>query len=307
MLIDVHIHAGEIGPHYPDWWIEELYRFWGSEHFRMDGDPHDTAGQRLVKTMDRVGIDIACVMSSDHRRVYRDRRGPYTPNDFVAEVISVDTHRLVGTCSVDPIRDPYAGVQEVRRMVERHGFRCIKIYPSYDHFYPADESCWELYRTAIELDIPVQFHMGWTPCVNAPMKYQLPHLLDEVGIRFPDLKVIVAHLGYPWVEECACLLAKHENFYADLAYWGTFPPEKILRHLNDFRVMCSFDKLLYGSENSHTRMFPEVVRGLNDVADDHGFPKIEEKDMEKLMWWNAARLLKIPVPEEDPAARAATR
>ena len=75
------------------------------------------------------------------------------------------------------------------------------------HWYTAQvpdgmlESAIMEYEKAIELDIPVHFHMGWTPLINAPMKYQDPVLLDEVGIRFRQLKVIVAHLGY-WISAC---------------------------------------------------------------------------------------------------------
>src|SRR5438132_9198482 len=29
MIIDCHVHAGELNKHYPVWWIEELYRVWG--------------------------------------------------------------------------------------------------------------------------------------------------------------------------------------------------------------------------------------------------------------------------------------
>lgn len=295
MLIDCHIHLGECATHYPKWWVEELYRPWGgADSFWPEGESDETPGQRLLAMMDAAGIDKACVMTSDHRRVYRRTRGPYTPNEHLLEVIATDPDRLFGTCSVDPLRDPYAGTQEIRRLVTDHGVRAIKLYPSYDHFYPADRACWPIYELAIELDIPIQFHMGWTPCINAPMKYQPPHLLDDVGIDFPDLKVIVAHLGFPWVEEGICLLAKHDNFHADIAYWGTFPQEKILRHLDDFRVMCGFEKLLYGSENATSRWFPQVVYGLNDVAEKKGYHPIADDDMEKFTWRNAARLYKIP-------------
>lgn len=297
MLIDVHVHSGEIGPHFPDWWAAEIYRMWGGTgNFRAPGG-EGTPAQRLLAQMDEAGIDKACVMVADHRRVYRDSDGPYVPNDYLVDFLATDPERLYGTASVDPVRDPHAGVETIRRMVTEHGIRAIKLYPTYDHFYPADEVCWPIYQLAIELDIPVQIHMGWTPTVNAPMKYQPPHLLDEVGIRFPDLKVIVAHLGYPWVEEAICLLAKHRNFHADLAYWGAFGPEKILRHLEDFRIFCTFDKLLYGSENSHTSMFPAVVRGLNDTAERRGFTPISDTEMELFSWRNAARLFKIDVNE----------
>lgn len=295
MLIDVHVHIGELEEHFPRWWADEIYRHWGgSENFRAGGPEDEPPAQRLLRQMDEIGIDKACVMTSDHRRVYADAEGPYVSNDYLVEFIEADRDRLFGTCSVDPLRSPYEGVQEIRRMVSEHGVRAVKLYPAYDHFYPADEACWPIYRAAVDLDIPVQFHMGWTPTVNAPMKYQPPHLLDEVGIRFPDLKVIVAHLGYPWVEEATCLLAKHPNFHADLAYWGTFPPQKILRHLEDFRNLCSFDKLLYGSENSHTAVFPDVVRSLNKVAAEEGYRQLTDEEMELFTWRNAAQLFKIP-------------
>lgn len=55
-------------------------------------------------------------------------------------------------------------------MVTDHGIRAIKLYPTYDHFFPADEVCWPIYELAVALDIPVQIDMGWTPTINAPMK-----------------------------------------------------------------------------------------------------------------------------------------
>lgn len=296
MLIDVHIHAGEVGRHYPEWWAAELYRLHGGgSGLRIPGDPDLPPGKRLLKLMDETGIDKAVLMTSDHRRVYVDREGPYTPNEWLLEVIETDRTRLFGMCSVDPLRDPYQGAQEVRRMLEEHDIRALKLYPTYDHFYPADERCWPLYRLAIEHDIPVMFHMGRCSIVNAPMKYQPPHLLDEVGMRFPELKVIVAHLAFPWVEECVTLLQRHEHFHGDIAYWDKFPSEKILRHLSDFRVLCSFEKLLYGSENAYTATFPTKIRGLNDVAEKLGFEKLSDEDMEHLTWRNAARLFKIDI------------
>jgi hypothetical protein len=32
MIIDCHVHAGELNKHYPIWWIDELYRVWGGVH-----------------------------------------------------------------------------------------------------------------------------------------------------------------------------------------------------------------------------------------------------------------------------------
>src|SRR5262249_51755172 len=69
-----------------------------------------------------------------------------------------------------------------------------------------------IYKKLVELDVTMQVHMGWTPCKNAPMRFQQPYLLDDVGARFPELKVVIAHVGWPWVEECLAVVAKWENF-----------------------------------------------------------------------------------------------
>jgi predicted TIM-barrel fold metal-dependent hydrolase len=42
-------------------------------------------------------------------------------------------------------------------------------------------------------------------------------LLDEVAREFPDLRIVISHLGYPWVEEAVAILGKHRNVYADVA------------------------------------------------------------------------------------------
>ena len=297
MIIDCHVHAGKIGEHYPEWWVAELYRPWGGVPQWDPSLAHLSVGQCLLKQMNDHGIDVMCIMTSDHRRVYPDRKGPYTPNEFLLEVRADAPDRFVCTCGLDPLRDPYEAVRELERCVREWDFRAVKVYPSYDHFYPADERLFPLYEKALELDIPVQFHMGWTPCVNAPMKYQPPWLLDDVGIRYPQLKVVMCHLGWPWVEQAMATIAKHDNFHADMAYLAWFGPEKLLRWFLDFGTVCGYDKLLYGSENSHTTVYPAMMAGLNDVAARLGLPQFAPADMEKIMWRNTARLWKIKVPE----------
>lgn len=173
--------------------------------------------------------------------------------------------------------------------------RALKLYPTYDHFDPRDERAFPLYEKAIELDIPVHFHMGYTGTVNAPMRYQMPWLLDEVGIKFPRMKVIVAHLGFPWVDECPCLLAKHRYWCADIAYWGGFPPEELLNAMRKFKYMCGgFDRLLHGSENPWTGTFTRTVIGLNEVAEEAGVKfRIGEGEMKKIMGENARRVYRL--------------
>lgn len=292
MIVDVHVHIGEVNKHFKKWWMEELYRpFKGID---ISGRFVKSPVEKIIKDMDEAGIDKVCLLASDHRRPYPyDSLPSYTPNEYVAKIVHEYPDRFIGVASVDPIRDPYEARQELEKCVKEWDMRALKLYPSYDHYYPADERVFPIYEKAIELDIPVQIHMGWTPCINAPMKYQRPWLLDEVGIRFPELKVIVAHLGYPWVDECICLVAKHPNFYADLALWGAFPPEILIQALWKFGILCSYDKLLYGSENPWMVSFLKTMKNINKIAEEKGLPRISEEDLKKILGENAKKLYKI--------------
>jgi hypothetical protein len=119
-------------------------------------------------------------------------------------------------------------------------------------------------------------------------------LLDEVGIRFPEMKVIVAHMGFPWVDECLCLLMKHRHWYADIAYWGAFPPEFLIEMMKKFDYLCGYHRLLYGSENPWTATFTKEVLNLNHIAEEKGIKfKIGEEDMRKIMGENARKLYRI--------------
>ena len=94
MIIDCHVHAGELNKHYPVWWVEELYRVWGGVHQWTYDRPAMSVGERLVYQMDQLGIDMMCIMTSDHRRVYPNDGGPYTPNDFLLEVKATAPERI---------------------------------------------------------------------------------------------------------------------------------------------------------------------------------------------------------------------
>jgi microsomal dipeptidase-like Zn-dependent dipeptidase len=57
--------------------------------------------------------------------------------------------------------------------------------------------------------------------------------------------------------------------------------------------LCGYDKLCFGSENSHTHMAVGMFQSFGDVAKKLGVDPISPENMEKIMWKNTARLWKI--------------
>lgn len=296
VTVDVHLHVSLKPDHVPDWWAEELYRPFGFE----GGKASSWYAEDVIKLMDQAGIDIGIVMGADYRRTtynpdFPSQHEHYIPNDFVSTEAKKFPKRLRGQASVDPLRDPQAAVMELERCVKNLGMISLKLYPTYNHFDPRDERLDALYEKAIELDIPVHFHMGWTPTINAPMKYQDPVLLDEVGIKFRKLRVVMAHLGWPWVEQGIAVVAKHPNFYCDMAYWCAFGPDFLYQAILKLKMLNAINKVIYGSENGCTPTFPAMYRNLNKVAEKLGTAKITDQEQKNIMGETAVKVYKLKI------------
>jgi predicted TIM-barrel fold metal-dependent hydrolase len=299
LVVDVHVQAGLPGERLDPFAHSRLRRILESRAFNFDGSsPEDTAlGSDPVAAMDEAGIDVICLRSGDYNRGLPGGVESYeAPNTYVAGIVAQHPDRIVGTCSVDPAADPAAAVREIERCATQYNFRAVRLYPTVEPWDPRDERIYPVYRKCIELEMLAEIHMGWTPVLNTQMEYQRPWLLDEVGRAFPELKLLINHLAYPYVDECTCLIARHENFYCDISFWAPLPPSKILRMMVDFGSLCSFDKMLYGSSNPFLRTYPQVIRSLNGLADRHGLPRVRDADLRKIMGENACRLWQI-----DPA------
>ena len=139
------------------------------------------------------------------------------------------------------------------------GLKCITPYYSYDHdlYIP-------LYEKAEKYKLPILFHTGaFRPCkqdtvTRRPvLKNMAPLNLDRIARSFPDLKIIMAHLGTRFFrKEAAELVKLHSNVYADLAgngSWMGLQPAELASLLGSCVAevdssFSGFKKLLLGSD-----------------------------------------------------------
>src|SRR6185503_9306794 len=83
--------------------------------------------------------------------------------------------------------------------------------------HPHDSLLDPLWSYAQANGLPVLLHTGTTFIAQAPLECTLPRHMDEVAIRFPEAKIILAHLGHPYEGECVAVVRKHPNLYADIS------------------------------------------------------------------------------------------
>jgi predicted TIM-barrel fold metal-dependent hydrolase len=219
-------------------------------------------------------------------------------NDYIAAVVKKHPDKFIGFAAVNPrFRGVRLAVKELERAIKELGLSGLKLYPCYDQYSPDDrELAFPIFEKAEELDIPVIVHQAGTTAVDAQLKYAKPLLLDEVGREFRKLKLIIAHLGSPWVDECLLLLMKHPNFYADISYFPVpMTREEILR----FLLKCEswgvpLWKLFWASD--YPSFEPPTVmldrlRSVNEEAEKLRLPKIPEKEIESMLGENFARMI----------------
>ena len=136
-------------------------------------------------------------------------------NKDLSQYVARYENKMVGFAFINPLTEGRS-VRNLKSSTEKLGLKGIVLYCSHSAFHPADTRAMQLYESAQELYMPVFFHN--TPVgTGGFLEYARPFLLDEVARAFPDLKIIVGGMGFPFYEQTLCLLAKHQNVYADLS------------------------------------------------------------------------------------------
>jgi predicted TIM-barrel fold metal-dependent hydrolase len=139
--------------------------------------------------------------------------GVWASDAEVAAYAEQHPDRLIGFLSVDPTK---IGWQD--DLIEGHQnlkLKGIKLLPMYAGFHPNDPQLGDLWQYGLRHNLPVLLHTGTTFIDKSPLQYTRPHLIDNVAIRCPDVKIIPAHLGHPYEGQCVVVIRKHANAYAN--------------------------------------------------------------------------------------------
>ena len=183
--------------------------------------------------------------------------------------------------SVDPNTDvDPAGM--LRRYVA-DGVVGLKLYPSYQHFYPNDRRAYPLYEICRDAGIPVLFHIGSSVIPNTRMKYCDPIHLDDIAVDFPDLTVVMAHggRGY-WYDACAFLAAHRENFYIDVT---GLVPSRLLEYFPTLEKIS--DSVVFGSD------WPAMPRSPGQNAAVIAGLDLSPGAVDRILYGNAAAILRL--------------
>ena len=140
--------------------------------------------------------------------------------------------------------------------------------------------------------MPVLFHPGSQFTEQSKLEYGRPFLLDEVARSFPKLRIVVAQLGQPWVEETIVVLGKHPNCFADVSGLLRRPWQAYNALVSAYQYGV-IDKLLFGSDFPYTNATEciEALYSLNQMAQGTNLPLVPREALRGIVERDTLALL----------------
>jgi uncharacterized protein len=218
--------------------------------------------------------------------------GVWVDDRYVAEYVAAHPDKLIGFLSVDPTQPGWE--DELRYGHQELGLRGIKLLPMYAGFH-ADESRLDpLWEYATRHKLPVLLHTGTTFVAQAPLECTLPRHLDPVATRFPEVPIIMAHLGHPYEGEAIVVARKHPNVYCDISalHYRPFQFYHALMLVQEYGV---WNKLLFGTDYPFTTVNSTVtgLRQLNNMLEGTALPRLNMDAIETLIYRDPRSLLNL--------------
>jgi len=216
--------------------------------------------------------------------------GLWVDDADIAYYVSQQPEKLIGFLSLDPTQPGWQ--QELQFGHQELGLQGIKLMPMYAGFRPDDERLNSLWDYASRNQLPVLLHTGTTFISQAPLEFTLPRLLDTVATRFPELRLVLAHLGHPFEGECVAVIRKHPNVYADVSALH-YRPWQLYNSLMLVQEYGVWHKLLFGTDYPFTTVNDSLtgLRSLNNQLEGTRLPKLNTEAIEAMISRNSLQLL----------------
>jgi len=273
-IIDVHLHSAS---------LKGLQEKWPNPV--TGGKPLETVEEHIKQTlsmMDRYNI-VLVIASGDLSSVEQLRKS-------APERIWAGPSYGIPGHEIENLRPLYKSGQ-LRIMGE--------VCAQYDGLSPSDPVLDPYFALAESLDIPACIHTGMSfPGItesNPKFRVSLgnPFLLEELLNRHPKLRVWIAHMGFPFLEETIGILNVYPQVYVDTgAIDWLWPRNGFYSYLKDL-IQAGFEKrIMFGSDQM---TWPDAIGMAVEAIERASF--LTEEQKRDILYNNAARFLRLS-PEQ---------
>ena len=221
------------------------------------------------------------------------------PNEQVATYVNQHPKQLIGFAGIDP-SDPKEAIADIHHARNELSMLGLAVAPAAQDFHPTNSQAMLVYAEAAKAGMPLLFHTGVHISPATKLEYARPLLLDEIARELPSLKIIIAHLGHPWVNETLVLLAKHANVFAEISWLLDQPWQAYQALLNAYQYGVT-DKLLFGSGFPRTSASQciEELYGISHLVHGTNLPTVPREHLRGIVERDALALLGIAPPQPE--------
>ncbi len=232
----------------------------------IDGHVHTRGHEKpdaIRRAMDAAGIDRICLISPPK---LTDADAQRTSLAWISDLVAADPDRLIGFFWLSPL------LPEARKIAQEAaatpGIRAFKLMS--DHWYPHEPSVVAILETIAETGLPILFHAGvlWSHMDSS--RFCRPAEF-EIMLRFPRTRFALAHMAWPWIDECFAVAARmrdgirqltggENTMFVDLSP-GT-PLAVREESLRRAVTLGETNRLLFGSDDSDPEKLEKAGRML---------------------------------------------
>jgi predicted TIM-barrel fold metal-dependent hydrolase len=246
-------------------------------HLHCSGN--ETSGD-ILQSLDEAGVEVAVLLAPflDEPYTLANPTALRRANEHLGRLIQGHQDRLIGFAVVNPAHADAPG--DLDAAVEL-GLRGLKLVPS--GWYPYDDCAHRVYERAAAHGLPILFHSGIF-IDGRSGRFCRPVFYEAVR-EHPDLRVTLAHLGWPWCDEANAVgvidrINGVEPINGQFRFDISFGPPPVYRHevLRRALAVLGPEMLQFGSDRffpcsgAHIRnMISEVETLLDELnVDEEG-------------------------------------
>lgn len=187
-------------------------------------------------------------------------------------------------------------IDELRERFKSGKLKVIgEVAPNYDGKLPTDDSLTKYFDLAVELDIPIGYHLfPGGPPGGAYFAYPKtrafqgkPLQFEEILFNRPNLKIYIMHAAWPYLEDLKALMYAHPQVYVGLGVIDWVLPRKEFHNFLKGLVDAGFGKrIMFGTDQM---IWVETIDDAIEAVNSADFLTLEQK--EDIFYNNAAKFL----------------
>lgn len=235
--------------------------------------------QKCFQEMDAVGIERGIIPL---RAIRSD-----ADTESLVCLLKEYPDRFSGFMSISmPHEQTELGINIIEKFIINGPCIGVSLEPGLDikPWYSDDENIFPIYKKCESHNIPVMILAGGLMhrLDAGDCDYYNPSHLEHVARVFPNLKIILAHGGWPWITQACYLAMNWDNVYLspDCYLTDGIGGNLYAQAANNYVLQ---DKILFGSN------FPGY--GMKEAVENFISSGIKENVLEKIFYENASKVL----------------